>query len=290
MTIFRRKIHNLVFLAHKTKLTLSEDDPIFLDKMNEVQLEGRYPDYIKNIYKIYKLKQTTLILKETDRIRKMSTNKQKHVKNKSGLTEQAKPKFSSALKRVFTFGSITIICGLVISLRQCQIAQKAENDTRKEKIEVKIKEYKGVLELVDKLSYLSNTWAIDTFKVKKMNVYPTLGDYEELYTNGRGIMDLLKNVDELILNDSIKEQWSFSYYMFDKYFKMKESMANILKGIPVAPNFQSQSDSIMRLNNYMGYYWTDSFSAVLQKSLRNYASKQIDSLNLELKKIDPIWR
>ena len=64
------KIHNLVMLARKTKLLLEDDDLIFLDRMNDVQLEGRYPDYIKNVFKIYKRKETALILEKVDNIRK----------------------------------------------------------------------------------------------------------------------------------------------------------------------------------------------------------------------------
>ncbi len=64
------KIHNLVVLVHKTKLKLEDDDMIFLDRMNDLQLEGRYPEYITNVYKIYKRKETGLILEQVDKIRK----------------------------------------------------------------------------------------------------------------------------------------------------------------------------------------------------------------------------
>jgi HEPN domain-containing protein len=63
------KIHNLPMLAQKTKLSLNNNYLIFLDKMNNLQLEGRYPDYINNIYKIYKRKQTASILEEVEKIR-----------------------------------------------------------------------------------------------------------------------------------------------------------------------------------------------------------------------------
>jgi len=64
------KIHHLIKLAAQTKLTFNEEELLFLAKMNDVQLEGRYPDYIKDIYKIYKLKETDLLLKDADKIRK----------------------------------------------------------------------------------------------------------------------------------------------------------------------------------------------------------------------------
>ena len=64
------KIHHLIKLAAQTKIVFTDEELLFLAKMNDLQLEGRYPDYIKNIYNIYKLKETTLLLKETDKIRK----------------------------------------------------------------------------------------------------------------------------------------------------------------------------------------------------------------------------
>ena len=64
------KIHNLLILISKTALSLDEKDMFVLGRMNDFQLEGRYPEYITNIYKLYKLKETTLILNEADRIRK----------------------------------------------------------------------------------------------------------------------------------------------------------------------------------------------------------------------------
>jgi HEPN domain-containing protein len=68
------KTHHLIKLAAQTKLVFTDDELLFLAKMNDVQIEGRYPDYIKNVYKIYKLKQTTLLLNEVDKIRKCLLN------------------------------------------------------------------------------------------------------------------------------------------------------------------------------------------------------------------------
>jgi HEPN domain-containing protein len=64
------KIHNLVVLCRKTKVSLEEKDIIFLDRMNDLQLEGRYPEYLEKVYKIYKRKETALILEQVDTIRK----------------------------------------------------------------------------------------------------------------------------------------------------------------------------------------------------------------------------
>lgn len=56
------KIHNLTLLAKKTNLQLPDDYVDFLDRMNQFQLEGRYPDYVSNIYKIYKAERTEEVL------------------------------------------------------------------------------------------------------------------------------------------------------------------------------------------------------------------------------------
>jgi hypothetical protein len=46
------RIRNLVRLSSQTELSLSTDDLLFLDKMNDYQMEGRYPDYQFTIYEI----------------------------------------------------------------------------------------------------------------------------------------------------------------------------------------------------------------------------------------------
>ena len=56
------KVHNLVFLAEKTKLSIGEEEKNLFNVINQFQLEGRYPDYIEGMYKKYKLKQTQLML------------------------------------------------------------------------------------------------------------------------------------------------------------------------------------------------------------------------------------
>jgi HEPN domain-containing protein len=64
------KIHNLISLAGKIAYSFTEEQLIFMGRMNDFQLEGRYPDYANNIYKLYKRKETELILKEVDKLRK----------------------------------------------------------------------------------------------------------------------------------------------------------------------------------------------------------------------------
>jgi HEPN domain-containing protein len=64
------KIHNLISLINKTKLQFKEEDMKFLSEMNHLQLEGRYPDYIKNVYKNYNAKTTKIILEQVNSVRK----------------------------------------------------------------------------------------------------------------------------------------------------------------------------------------------------------------------------
>lgn len=46
------KIHNLSKLIAQTKLVLTDVELIFCADMNKFQIEGRYPDYVSNIYRI----------------------------------------------------------------------------------------------------------------------------------------------------------------------------------------------------------------------------------------------
>ena len=46
------RIHNLVKLLTQGGVALPDEDMIFLSDMNKFQLEGRYPDYVSDIYKI----------------------------------------------------------------------------------------------------------------------------------------------------------------------------------------------------------------------------------------------
>jgi HEPN domain-containing protein len=63
------KIHRLNSILDNTKLQLPESDKQFLSEMNQFQLEGRYPDYLQSIYKLYKSKKTKQILDQVDRLR-----------------------------------------------------------------------------------------------------------------------------------------------------------------------------------------------------------------------------
>ena len=63
------KIHNLIWLIQNTKLQLTEEQLAFMDRMNEFQIEGRYPDYLMNRFKICNYKFTTKVLKEVKKIR-----------------------------------------------------------------------------------------------------------------------------------------------------------------------------------------------------------------------------
>lgn len=46
------KTHNLVKLAEKTTLPLNMDKKVFLDEVNDFNIETRYPEYKQEFYKI----------------------------------------------------------------------------------------------------------------------------------------------------------------------------------------------------------------------------------------------
>jgi len=64
------KIHNLVRLIEQSALNFSEEEMEFFRKMNQFQLEGRYPDYRQTLYRNYKSAETAAIFKEVKRLRK----------------------------------------------------------------------------------------------------------------------------------------------------------------------------------------------------------------------------
>jgi HEPN domain-containing protein len=64
------KIHNLVWLAENSKLNLSVEDMDFLRRINDFQLEGRYPDYLENMNRAYNAKNTKEILDKINLLRK----------------------------------------------------------------------------------------------------------------------------------------------------------------------------------------------------------------------------
>jgi HEPN domain-containing protein len=58
------RIHNLVKLISNIDLGLSEDDFAFMERMNDFQIEGRYPDYLMKIYKVCTSDYTKNILEQ----------------------------------------------------------------------------------------------------------------------------------------------------------------------------------------------------------------------------------
>ncbi len=64
------KMHNLLYLAEKTKLELPQETLDFFFLMNQFQLEGRYPDYLQDIFRKYKLVQTKKVLDQVNTHRK----------------------------------------------------------------------------------------------------------------------------------------------------------------------------------------------------------------------------
>jgi HEPN domain-containing protein len=63
------KIHNLVRLIEQTNLKFTDEEMDFFRKLNDFQLEGRYPDYKQELYRAYKAHNTGLILKKVNQLR-----------------------------------------------------------------------------------------------------------------------------------------------------------------------------------------------------------------------------
>ena len=63
------KIHHLVYLISKTKLSFTVEETNFLNLINQFQLEGRYLDYKFELIKKYKAVETKNILKQVNVIR-----------------------------------------------------------------------------------------------------------------------------------------------------------------------------------------------------------------------------
>jgi HEPN domain-containing protein len=63
------KTHSLVRLAQGTKLSFNEEEMVFLERMNDFQLEGRYPDYQFKIYQRCTKKFTKPVLEKVEEIR-----------------------------------------------------------------------------------------------------------------------------------------------------------------------------------------------------------------------------
>lgn len=64
------RTHDLIRLTNETKLEISSIEKDILDDMNDFQLEGRYPGYKQNLYRMYKQKRTFAIFTSVNSIRK----------------------------------------------------------------------------------------------------------------------------------------------------------------------------------------------------------------------------
>ena len=58
------KIHNLIKVLDEAGITYSLEQKDFMNIMNGFQLEGRYPDYLNRLYKLYKKDNTWEILEQ----------------------------------------------------------------------------------------------------------------------------------------------------------------------------------------------------------------------------------
>ncbi len=63
------RIHNLVKLIANIDLGFSEDELAFMERMNDFQLEGRYPDYMQKIYTVCTNEYTATILEQVKTIK-----------------------------------------------------------------------------------------------------------------------------------------------------------------------------------------------------------------------------
>jgi HEPN domain-containing protein len=64
------KIHNLVRILNEINIQYSPEQMDFMNIMNNFQLEGRYPDYLNKLYKMYKNKNTGEILEHVKTLSK----------------------------------------------------------------------------------------------------------------------------------------------------------------------------------------------------------------------------
>jgi HEPN domain-containing protein len=64
------KTHNILFILEKVDFKLSEEQKDILITLNNFQLEGRYPDYKRNIYKLCTEEYTNNLLKKIKEVKK----------------------------------------------------------------------------------------------------------------------------------------------------------------------------------------------------------------------------
>ena len=65
---FPPRTHNLIQLLSQTELILEEDDIILMRKMNNWNIEGRYPDYQRFFYQLCTLEYTENNLLKTENL------------------------------------------------------------------------------------------------------------------------------------------------------------------------------------------------------------------------------
>ena len=66
------KVHNLIKILEEAKIQVTPEQKDFMTIMNGFQLEGRYPDYLNRLYKMYKKKKTSDILENFKNIKFMA--------------------------------------------------------------------------------------------------------------------------------------------------------------------------------------------------------------------------
>jgi len=69
------KTHNLIHLFSQTQLEISEENKEFLLSLNRFQIEGRYPDYVAQLYKICDESFTKEIIDQTEKLKQWLLNK-----------------------------------------------------------------------------------------------------------------------------------------------------------------------------------------------------------------------
>ena len=64
------KTHNLLKILNESGVKLNEKQQVFLLKLNQYQIEGRYPEDIGKLYKFTNAKLTTEYIKEIKNLKK----------------------------------------------------------------------------------------------------------------------------------------------------------------------------------------------------------------------------
>jgi len=63
------KVHNVHWLLDQSNIDLGDEMMNFLNKFNDFQLEGRYPDYTNNIYKVCNKEFTSIQMEKVKGVR-----------------------------------------------------------------------------------------------------------------------------------------------------------------------------------------------------------------------------